>query len=73
MQGRLADFFLFSPRYCGSPLTGYEKTQEWEKADAHLDLGTAMAISAAAAAPQMGLGTMKQLSFWLALLNVRLG
>jgi hypothetical protein len=73
MQGRLADFFLFSPRYCGSPLTGYEKTQEWEKADAHLDLGTAMAISAAAAAPQMGLGTMKQFSFWLALLNVRLG
>jgi hypothetical protein len=73
MQGRLADFFLFSPRYCGSPLTGYEKTQEWEKADAHLDLGTAMAISGAAAAPQMGLGTMKRFSFWIALLNVRLG
>ncbi|HYJ03842.1 MAG TPA: patatin-like phospholipase family protein [Chthoniobacterales bacterium] len=73
MQGRLADFFLFSPRYCGSPLTGYEETESWEKADAHLGLGTAMAISAAAAAPQMGLGTMKRLSFWLALLNVRLG
>lgn len=73
MQGRLADFFLFSPRYCGSPLTGYETTEKWEKADAHLDLGTAMAISGAAAAPQMGLGTMKRLSFWLALLNVRLG
>jgi hypothetical protein len=73
MQGRLADFFLFSPRYCGSPLTGYEKTEQWEKADAHLDLGTAMAISGAAAAPQMGLGTMKRFSFWLALLNVRLG
>jgi hypothetical protein len=73
MQGRLADFFLFSPRYCGSPLTGYERTQKWEKADAHLDLGTAMAISGAAAAPQMGLGTMKRFSFWLALLNVRLG
>ena len=73
MQGRLADFFLFSPRYCGSPLTGYEKTREWEKADAHLDLGTAMAISGAAAAPQMGLGTMKRFSFWIALLNVRLG
>jgi len=73
MQGRLADFFLFSPRYCGSPLSGYEKTEKWEKADPHLDLGTAMAISAAAAGPQMGLGTMKRLSFWLALLNVRLG
>jgi hypothetical protein len=73
MQGRHADFFLFSPRYCGSPLTGYAKTEIWEKGDTHLDLGTAMAISGAAAAPQMGLGTMKRLSFWLALLNVRLG
>ncbi|MCI0666924.1 MAG: hypothetical protein L0Y43_02600 [Methylococcaceae bacterium] len=41
--------------------------------DPHLDLGTAMAISGAAAAPQMGLATMRNLSFWLALLNVRLG
>lgn len=73
MQGRPADFFLFSPRYCGSPLTGYEKTEDWERVDRHLDLGTAMAISGAAAAPQMGLGTMRRLSFWLALLNVRLG
>jgi hypothetical protein len=73
MQGRHADFFLFSPRYSGSPLIGYAKTEIWEKADAHLDLGTAMAISGAAAGPQTGLGTMKRLSFWLALLNVRLG
>ncbi len=73
MQGRLTDFFLFSPAYCGSPLTGYQPTRDWEAADPHLDLGTAMAISAAAAAPQMGLGTQKNLSFWLALLNIRLG
>lgn len=73
MQGRLTDFFLFSPRYCGSPLTGYTPTPEWEAQDRHLDLGTAMAISGAAAAPQMGLGTMRRWSFWLALLNVRLG
>jgi hypothetical protein len=73
MQGRLTDFFLFSPAYCGSPLIGYHPTQAWEKVDPRLDLGTAMAVSAAAAAPQMGFGTMKRLSFWLALLNVRLG
>jgi hypothetical protein len=73
MQGRLTDFFLFSPAFCGSPLTGYRETEEWEKADQHLDLATAMAISGAAAAPQMGLGTMRNLSFWLALLNIRLG
>jgi len=73
MQGRLTDFFLFSPAFCGSPLLGYCRTQEWEAADPHLDLGTAMAISGAAAAPQMGLGTMRSLSFWLVLLNIRLG
>lgn len=73
MQGRLTDFFLFSPAYCGSPLTGYQPTTAWEAADPHLDLGTAMAISGAAAAPQTGLGTRKNLSFWLALLNIRLG
>ena len=73
MQGRLTDFFIFSQNFCGSPLTGYLPTKSWEELDPHLDLGTAMAISAAAAAPQMGLGTMKTLSFWLALLNIRLG
>jgi len=73
MQGRLTDFFLFSPTHCGSPLTRYWPTGDWEDKDPHLDLGTAMAISGAAAAPQMGLGTMRHLRFWLALLNIRLG
>jgi hypothetical protein len=73
LQGRLTDFFLFSPCFSGSSLTGFYSTPEWEKADPHLDLGTAMAISGAAAAPQMGLSTIRSLSFWLALLNIRLG
>jgi hypothetical protein len=73
MQGRLTDFFLFSRDFCGSPLTGYRPTTLWEADNFGLDLGTAMAISGAAAAPQMGLGTVKNLSFWLALFNVRLG
>src|SRR5205823_12742012 len=30
MQGRLTDFFLFSRAFCGSPLTGYNPTNEWE-------------------------------------------
>jgi hypothetical protein len=72
MQGRLTDFFVFSPAFCGSPLTRYKPTAEWEQHDPHLDVGTAMAISGAAAAPQMGLGTMRQLTFWFALLNIRL-
>ncbi len=54
MQGRLTDFFLFSPEYCGSPIIGYHRTTEWEHADPKLSLGTAVATSAAAASPLMG-------------------
>ena len=37
------------------------------------DIGTAMAISGAAAAPNMGIASLRPLAFTLALLNVRLG
>src|SRR5207248_2819503 len=73
MQGRLTDFFLFSPAFSGSPLLGYSPTTEWERFDPHLNIGTGMAISGAAASPQMGTGTMARARFWLALFNVRLG
>ncbi|HEV2153002.1 hypothetical protein [Bradyrhizobium sp.] len=73
MQGRLTDFFLFSPYFSGSPLLDYSPTSSWEAANHALDLGTAMTVSGAAAAPQMGLGTIRNLSFWLAIFNVRLG
>lgn len=73
MQGRMTDFFLFSRDYCGSPLTGYAKSEDWEKLDQGLDLGTAMAISGAAASPLMGGQTRRYKTFWLALFNVRLG
>ena len=43
------------------------------EADWHLDLGTAMAISGAAAAPNMGTSTVKPLVFIMTMLNVRLG
>ncbi|MCA9061022.1 MAG: patatin-like phospholipase family protein, partial [Planctomycetaceae bacterium] len=73
LRGRDCDFFLFSKHYCGSPVVGYHGTTEWEESDRHLDLGTAMAISGAAAAPQMGMGTIRSASFLLTLLNIRLG
>jgi hypothetical protein len=72
-QGRHTDFFLFSAKYCGSPLIGYTDTAQWEKLDPQLNLGTAMAISGAAASPLMGLDSPRHLRFWLALLNLRLG
>lgn len=73
LRGRDSDFFLFSQHFCGSPLLGYCRTEVLEKVDPHLDLGTAMAISGAAASSYMGRGTIKGLVFWLALLNIRLG
>ena len=73
LQGRGADFFLFSKHYCGSAATGYCPTEELEKADKRLELGTAMAISGAAASSLMGTLSVKQISWALTLLNVRLG
>jgi len=49
-RGRDAEFFWFSANYVGSECTGYIKTEQIEKhAQPILDLGTAMAISGAAA------------------------
>lgn len=73
LRGRDADFFVFSRRYCGSALTGWQPTAAWESMDRHLDVGTAMAISGAAAAPQMGALTSARYTMLMAMMNVRLG
>jgi predicted acylesterase/phospholipase RssA len=73
LRGRNADFFTISKCYAGSKHTGYCRTEDIETLDPHFSLGTAMAISAAAAAPNMGAMTMKQFVFIMTLLNVRLG
>ena len=80
MQGRKeprlyerdADFFIFSKRFVGSYKTGFCKTEDMEKFDRYLNLGTAMAISGAAMAPNRGYTTVKSLVFILTLLNIRL-
>ena len=73
LHGRKADFFLFSPHFIGSKVTSYCRTEDMHSVDRHVDLGTAMAISGAAAAPNMGTSTVRPLVFILTLLNVRLG
>ncbi|MGI9233962.1 MAG: patatin-like phospholipase family protein [Woeseiaceae bacterium] len=73
LRGRMSDFFIFSKHHCGSKHTGYVRTRILEKYDGHLDLATAMAISGAAAAPNMGTTTSRSLTFVMTLLNVRLG
>jgi hypothetical protein len=72
-RGRNADFFLFSGGFTGSPTTGYVRTKDLEKQIPEADLATAMAISGAAAASNMGTSSIKGASPSLALLNVRLG
>lgn len=73
LRGRNTDFFTFAQHYCGGPSVGWWPTKEWEATDRHLDLGTAMAISGAAAAPRMGTLTSARYTALLAMLNVRLG
>lgn len=73
LRGRNADFFIFSKHYTGSLRTGFCKTRDLESYDRHVNLGTAMAISGAAASPNMGTTTIKPLVFIMTLLNIRLG
>lgn len=73
LQGRHADFFVFSKRFVGSTVTGYIPTAQLEELDKRLDLATAVAVSGAALAPNMGTSTNRALVFVMTLLNVRTG
>ncbi|MCK5876229.1 MAG: patatin-like phospholipase family protein [Candidatus Marithrix sp.] len=70
LQGRGADFFIFSKYYCGSESTGYRSTKTYS--DGKFELAAAMAISGAAASPGMGTNTNPIMAFWMTMLNVRL-
>lgn len=72
VRSRRATSFILSKRFCGCAYTGYCDTKALEEVDPHLNLGTAMAISAAAASPNMGSATIKSLRFLMTLLNIRL-
>lgn len=80
-QERKAESFTFSPLHCGSLNVGYRATQDNPR-DAEsagyagsrgVSLGTAMAISGAAASPEMGYHSSPVLSLLLTFFNVRLG
>ncbi len=70
---RNCESFIFSKYWCGSRKTGYVGTAAYEKADKHIDLATAMAISGAAANIGMGQGNMPAMRLLMGLLNIRLG
>ena len=72
LRDRRCDFFLFSKHWSGAPSCGYFKTDAWMMGGQPPDLASAMAISGAAVAPHMGLGSMPTLTALLTFLNIRL-
>lgn len=73
LRGRNGDFFVISKHYCGSAVSGYHPTADVVGKNPHLDLGSAMAISGAAASTGMGWKTLDNFRFLMGVMNVRLG
>ena len=73
IRDRQSDMFFFSKRFIGGERTGYCRSELMEQVFPQMSLATAMAISAGAAAPNMGRATSPLLVALMTLLNVRLG
>lgn len=71
-QERKAEPFTASPLHAGSACKSFRYSAEYGGPDG-ITLGTAMAISGAAASPNMGYHSSPGVAFLMALLNVRLG
>ena len=69
-QQRKAESFTMSRLHCGSHKVGYRPSAKYGEA---ITLGTAMAISGAAANPNMGYHSSPVLGLLMTLFNVRLG
>ncbi len=65
------DYFLLSPLYCGSHLTGYIETSS--PVYRNMTLATAVAVSGAALNPHMGTKSNRVVAFLLTLLDIRIG
>ena len=73
-QQRKAESFTVSPLHSGAAYKGYRPSIEYAGgAPFGISLGTAMAISGAAASPNMGYNSSPSVTLLLALFNVRLG
>ena len=73
VRDRKADFFIFSKKFIGGHRTGYCRGETMELFFPQMGLATAMAISAAAASPNMGRSTSPALVIIMTLFNIRLG
>jgi hypothetical protein len=83
-QERKGASFVFTPLATGFEVhdaaesrtleaAGFRPTAGYRQTDNGISLGTAMAISGAAASPNMGAGTTSAMAFLLTVFNVRLG
>jgi hypothetical protein len=73
VRDRQSDFFVFSKKFIGGFRTGYCRGETMELFFPQMGLSTAMAISAAAASPNMGRATSPALVVIMTLFNIRLG
>jgi Patatin-like phospholipase len=71
-QERKAASFSMTPFYCGNWREGYRPSREYGGYNG-ISVGTAVAISGAAANPNMGFSSSPALGFLMAVFNVRLG
>jgi Patatin-like phospholipase len=71
-QQRRAASFTVSPLHCGSDVLGYRPSGEYG-GEGGISLGTAVAISGAAASPNMGYHSSPAITFIMTLFNARLG
>jgi len=71
-QERKAESFSVSPLHSGSSYLGYRRSSEYGDSNG-ISLGTAVAISGAAASPNMGYHSSPAVAFLMTMLNVRLG
>jgi len=69
-QQRKAESFTVSPLHCGSSQLGYRPSGKYGDG---ISLGTAMALSGAAASPNMGYYSSPVIGFIMTLFNARLG
>jgi hypothetical protein len=69
-QERKAESFTVSALHCGGNYVGYRESVKY---GGPITLGTAMAISGAAASPNMGYHSSPAITFLMTMLNVRLG
>lgn len=71
-QQRRAAPFTASPLHCGNGILGYRPSGEYG-GKSGISLGTALAISGAAASPNMGYYSSPAITFIMTLFNARLG